>query len=102
MEKQTLREAMLNVVSGREPHEIFTVKELRDILARFPKPSGPTVRVRIAVGVRPGGEWAALGGSMWSNAEDAAYELEDYSQYRFVEADVPLPVAETIEGTVLP
>jgi hypothetical protein len=62
-----------------------------------------TIRVRIAVGINRNGEWAAYGSSS-SDDDDAAFTVVEgwgYNTPRFVEADIPLPVAETVEGEII-
>ena len=77
-------------------------------LGRAQGPKGPTVRVRIAVGVTAGGEWAADGAyvhpqcSSRDSEEAVATELDgDPHRLTWVEADVPLPTVDpvvTVEG----
>lgn len=75
-----------------------------------------TVRVRIAVAVDQAGNWSAYGAtaeterSMRFTASDsrAVHDVvEDFGNetveaFHWVEADIPLPVAQTIQGTVEP
>lgn len=62
----------------------------------------PTVRVRIAVAVGEDGFWSARG---WMTGEVEAKEAVDrlvdapHSIF-WVEADLPIPQTETVEGTV--
>lgn len=68
-----------------------------------------TIRVRIAVAVSADGEWQAVG---WSDnnpryddraCDHAMRDLDSDSNIRafhFVEAEIPLPVATTVEGRV--
>jgi hypothetical protein len=66
-----------------------------------------TVRVRIAVAVNERGEWCCAG---WTGGKDedhtrSALETSEYhggtlEAIHFVEADVPLPVSQTVEGEV--
>lgn len=62
-----------------------------------------TVRVRIAVVVTSNGKWEAAGGSLWNDrhsremaGESAARESATY----FIEADLPVPEAKTVEGRI--
>ena len=70
------------------------------------------VRVRIAVAVSADGNWSASG---WTNngqvrnddtlksiAVEGIDEDDRNIVFHFVEADVPLPVSKTVEGTVMP
>lgn len=69
-----------------------------------------TVRVRIAVAVDCDGHYAASGCHCEDNAHDFGDEFENlesclgYAQHPrhvvWVEADVPLPVTQTVEGEV--
>ena len=72
-----------------------------------------TVRVRIAVGVLPSGEWSAGGASgavqdAWNTQTPEGLVRDDLShleghlgmQFVWVEADIPLPQPVTVEGTV--
>ena len=64
-----------------------------------------TVRVRIAVAVGESGDWAASGSKALFGVDsvDIAVEsLDESGQYAvsWVEADVPLPESETVEGKV--
>lgn len=70
-----------------------------------------TVRVRIAVNISAKGEWAASGNSRDKDDKERAsvtYDMLDNDpaltpeHVVFVEADVPLPVAQTVEGRVQP
>ena len=70
-----------------------------------PAPSSSrTVKVRIAVAVHPGGEWCATGSSDEPEPEfnecGDMHEVEAGWSLRFVEADVPLPAVETVQGRV--
>jgi len=62
-----------------------------------------TVRVRIAVAVQPSGGWYAYGTQDEDDSEKLAM-MEDWdidtSHIVFVEADIPLPKAQTVEGEV--
>ena len=63
------------------------------------------VRVRIAVAVSPNGEWAAAGYSGNKSDNDVKEMvfidgLPDGEQFHWIEADVPIPQVETIEGKV--
>jgi hypothetical protein len=71
-------------------------------------PGMKTIRVRIAVAVDPGGSWSSCG---WQHADNAPRSDEDKAMdaldtmsaaavVHFVEADIPLPTTETIEGEV--
>lgn len=69
-----------------------------------------TVRVRIAVLVRGDGSWNADGFACKDGTTQAKYDEEVRSELvcgmepswpyvvRFIEADVPIPVAETLQG----
>lgn len=65
-----------------------------------------TVRVRIAVAVNAAGKWNVYGCSGSSDKEmvDMALEFLDEGELdevvHFVEADVPLPVNQTVAGEV--
>ena len=66
-----------------------------------------TVRVRIAVAVTPNGSWEAAGSRGWPD-DDASHEARvcsddpAHARVTYVEADVPLPEPETVEGEVKP
>lgn len=64
-----------------------------------------TVRVRIAVAVCPNGEWQARGDSTHTDEEskDIIYmcDLPTGETWHFIEADIPLPEPQTIEGEVV-
>ena len=68
-------------------------------------PAQQTVRVRIAVAVDEYGDWSAYGSNYhddeWASQEavDNIREVPIRSVY-FVEADLPIPVAETVQGKV--
>jgi hypothetical protein len=66
-------------------------------------PASSVVKVRIAVGVGPGG-WDAYGSSYIGNNEDAPARVRatrpSVAVVHWVEAEVPLPVSETVKGTV--
>lgn len=72
-----------------------------------PKPSvGDTVRVRILVAVDRLGQWQTYG---WFDATDETARADIYvddlvpgERYTWVEADVPKPAADVVEGDVLP
>lgn len=70
-----------------------------------------TIRVRIAVAVSPQGHWESFGSTVGvanpENGDDATHA--EYAvmncdgkthAVHFIEADIPLPVAVTVEGTV--
>lgn len=62
-----------------------------------------TVRVRIAVAVNSDGEWYAKSGSKYEEevmAMDAMDSINNPSITYFVEADIPVPEAQVIEGRV--
>jgi hypothetical protein len=64
-----------------------------------------TVKVRIAVAVNKAGEWCANGWFNWKDesAQSAAVEGLDSALpevVHFVEAEIPLPESETINGEV--
>lgn len=70
-----------------------------------------TVRVRIAVAVTPAGQWNSCGFSRSSGEREdddelmglAIDPLDDTGEARyFVEADLPIPEPETVEGEVKP
>jgi len=64
-----------------------------------------TVRVRIAVAVCPDGEWAAAGNWEYSGEaiRDIVFidELPGSESWHWIEADIPLPKPQTIEGEVV-
>lgn len=62
----------------------------------------PTIRVRIAVGIDERGEWEAYGNQGYTDKQTLAQSgIGEWGRaIVWVEADVPLPVAPTIEGTV--
>ena len=63
-------------------------------------PNAPTVRVRIAVSVSPGGDWAAAGGVLHSELDCMeATGHHEGDRLSWVTADVPVPVSEPV-GTV--
>ena len=103
-----------------------TVAELHDVLARdavtkvprsmreiaeivwewlHPPPAPDSVRVRVAVGFKESGHWAAFG---WRNATDEEIrdDAGDYGcnhRLIFLEADIPPPVDEpTVRAKVVP
>jgi len=64
-----------------------------------------TVRVRIAVAVSDNGVWAVAKGDSYKNAKEWALEFLPPNRgvteaVHFIEADIPLPVSQTIEGEV--
>lgn len=64
-----------------------------------------TVRVRIAVAVNEHGHWNASGYFKWNKGEARETALEGLDEpgaetIHYVEADVPIPAPQTIEGTV--
>jgi hypothetical protein len=65
-----------------------------------------TVRVRIAVAIAGNGEWAASGA--WNNTDvnskaDIFLDmLPDGVQFHWVEADIPVPPEQVIEGIAHP
>lgn len=75
-----------------------------------------TIRVRIAVAVSPNGCWSSNGGqllpgdpALWTNDAIAAtgsctylFKAQGVGHVVFIEADVPVPEPQTIEGTVTP
>lgn len=73
-----------------------------------PAPSGPTVRVRIAVAVDEHGAWASCGWLRGGDARLTRHALDDLLNVQeqgaesrhvvFVEADVPLPTPVVVEG----
>lgn len=62
-----------------------------------------TVRVRIAVAVDRLGQWTACGGSDLSDGEAAAElaGLDPCCRVSFIEAEVPCPDDDAIEGEVV-
>ncbi len=61
-----------------------------------------TVRVRIAVVVRPDGLWDASGRSGQSDADNVTdVGIDDNEVAHFIEANVPLPTSVTVEGEVV-
>lgn len=70
--------------------------------ARERKPE--TVRVRIAVAVDPDGDWHSCGsrGVEEADAKSFAYEgTEQFPIISWIEADIPIPKPQTIEGEVV-
>lgn len=65
-----------------------------------------TVRVRIAVAVTPDGAWSAFGYSGYDEkgVKESVFidDLPEGEQFHWIEADVPIPVATTIPGAVVP
>lgn len=69
-----------------------------------------TVRVRIAVGVDPKGNWQAHGYKGASEADAIGFALEVWDSEiddhasgvvtHWIEADIPLPAPQTVEGRV--
>ena len=64
-----------------------------------------TVRVRIAVAIAPDGTWAS--GGYWRHKNDKERAdnvfldvISEHEQIHFIEADVPVPIASTIEGAL--
>lgn len=67
-------------------------------------PEPKTVRVRIAVVVAVDGRWSAYGDSEYGDedcATSAEVGFEGSQSTHFIEADVPIPQPQTIEGTVV-
>ena len=69
-----------------------------------------TVRVRVAVMINGKGEWNAEGwyeGQTERIIEELRHtfidceRLDEHTVVRFIEADVPVPTAETLEGIVV-
>lgn len=62
-----------------------------------------TIKVRIACAVDSNGKWCSMG---WSNEEDAMLEMsslehvDDYAVVHWIEAEVPVPGSEVIQGKV--
>lgn len=113
MTKETLREAIESEIAhmrendGRALMCEGVAKRLESILARFPKPSGPTVRVRAAVRVDRRGFWSVNG---WDHGDNETMSLEadercqnlsgESGRLTFIECDVPAPAAPvTVEAT---
>lgn len=67
-----------------------------------------TVRVRIAVAVSDEGDWCARGlsGSQDSDAVDSAFmhlsPARSHEAVHWIEADVPIPTPQTIQGEAKP
>lgn len=64
-----------------------------------------TVKVRIAVAVRPNGVWSAEGRSNWSGdfaMRIATASLPDFATHYWLTAELPIPEPQTIEATVEP
>lgn len=62
-----------------------------------------TKRVRVLVAIDDRGEWSAFGshhGDKDSRDRIFIDDLHEHTIYRWVEADVPIPTEETIEGDV--
>ena len=62
-----------------------------------------TVKIRLAVAVNEDGEWYAWGAKDYSDDEmrnEVTGQVCDPHAVHFVEAEVPLPVPTTIQGTV--
>jgi hypothetical protein len=70
-----------------------------------PEEKPKTVRVRFPVAINSKGEWAAFGLWHYNDAQmKGSVFVDDMSEgeiFHYIEADVPLPVAETIEGKVV-
>lgn len=68
-----------------------------------------TKRVRIAVAMRENGAWSAYGWETWDGVKPSDTEAAGWAQegvdaecpVHFIEADVPVPEAKTIEGEVV-
>lgn len=92
------------VADGNCPMDRQDLLRAADILD--PPARGRTVRVRIAVAVGAKGEWYALSGDGWSDADrvEAARDgsLVDDTSIVWIECDVPLPEETTVEGEVQP
>jgi len=64
-----------------------------------------TVKVRIAVCVDPQGDWSSSG---WSGAtdedmmENASGDTSMDAKQYFIEAEIPIPEPEIVQGTVSP
>lgn len=74
--------------------------EIAPLLGMQPTPAGK-VRVRIAVAVAEDGKWGASGAFNDHGMENAMdmIDFADAAKY-FVEADLTIPVVETVEGVV--
>lgn len=69
-----------------------------------PKRSTETIKVRIAVAVNAKGKWEAAGGDNYSEswiATDCRNHLSGESCVVWVEAEVPVPVEQTVQGEVV-
>ncbi len=97
--RATAREFLVGM--GTPHADVLRAADLLDPPAR-----GRTVRVRIAVAVGAKGEWYALSGDGWSDADrvEAARDgsLVDDTSIVWIECDVPLPEETTVEGEVQP
>jgi hypothetical protein len=63
-----------------------------------------SIRVRIAVGIERSGEWHAVGDSALKDDRAVGWLTLPANipwSLHWIEADVPLPVSETIEGRVV-
>jgi hypothetical protein len=101
-QKQTLREAIeAEVAYMRENDGKALVcqgvaNRLEEILARFPKLDGPTVRARVGFTVSEGGLWIATGTSHWDD-NGIVNDLTDNCEHLpgdllvFAEVDIPVP-----------
>lgn len=95
--------------AGNPLHQAACLALAREWLREHPQPSGPTVRVRIAVAVNEKGEWNAAGSNVYGDKDARAYALEGLWEsageaVHFIEATLPLPLPQsvTVQGVVTP
>lgn len=85
------------------PGLFAAVSDLAAALDRL-EPSGPTVRVRIAVAVDSQGKWSAFGhhaSSADGMVDTAREDLDDgKAAIVWIEANCPLPTEQTVVGEV--
>jgi hypothetical protein len=93
--REDLEQAVKDVSKGGG--DAVALRALREILARYPKPSGETVRVRVAVIALNEETWAAHGHPAMCDVNSINYCREmnesDGGRVTFITADVPLPEA---------
>jgi hypothetical protein len=114
--KPTELQAVADWIAQQGPLASITVKTVSGVTAGLSLPGNSKPepvkykRVRIAVAIGQTGEWCSYG---WSNSDQKSLrnmvvdnfydDLKDGPpQVHFIEADVPIPAPQTIQGEVQP
>ena len=93
-----------NTYPGHVANVVDRCRSLLNSMGLGDRPPTPTVRVRAAVEINHKGYYSGNGGHQLADRDaiDSCHDcLETPGVVHFIEADIPLPQPQTIEGSVV-